>query len=245
MSGFFKHIPNVQYDFKSDGKYYQAKDLFRKVSVWSYLQEGISAYTYYRITDGERPDVTAAKIYGDSTLYWLFFLVNENLQDLNDWPKSGTTFNKFVDRKYSGTCLVANASTDIVSFNHDTNVSSKFLLGELVTQSSSGAQGTVTSVDPTNSKITLNSVSGTFTNGTVVGTESTKSFTVTSVVREQDVAHHYIDSNNLLTTIDTNNTAISNLKYERDLNEEKHIIRYIEPKYVGSVIKEFKELVRE
>ncbi len=172
-------------------------------------------------------------------------LVNENLQDLNDWPKSGTTFNKFVDRKYSGTCLVANASTDIVSFNHDTNVSSKFLLGELVTQSSSGAQGTVTSVDPTNSKITLNSVSGTFTNGTVVGTESTKSFTVTSVVREQDVAHHYIDSNNLLTTIDTNNTAISNLKYERDLNEEKHIIRYIEPKYVGSVIKEFKELVRE
>ena len=245
MSGFFKHIPNVQYDFKSDGKYYQAKDLFRKVSVWSYLQEGISAYTYYRITDGERPDVTAAKIYGDSTLYWLFFLVNENLQDLNDWPKSGTTFNKFVDRKYSGTCLVANASTDIVSFNHDTNVSSKFLLGELVTQSSSGAQGTVTSVDPTNSKITLNSVSGTFTNATVVGTEATKSFTVTSVVREQDVAHHYIDSNNLLTTIDTNNTAISNLKYERDLNEEKHIIRYIEPKYVGSVIKEFKELVRE
>ena len=245
MSGFFKHIPNVQYDFKSDGKYYQAKDLFRKVSVWSYLQEGISAYTYYRITDGERPDVTAAKIYGDSTSYWLFFLVNENLQDLNDWPKSGATFNKFVDRKYSGTCLVANASTDIVSFNHDTNVSSKFLLGELVTQSSSGAQGTVTSVDPTNSKITLNSVSGTFTNGTVVGTESTKSFTVTSVVREQDAAHHYIDSNDLLTTIDTNNTAISNLKYERDLNEEKHIIRYIEPKYVGSVIKEFKELVRE
>ena len=48
--GFFKHIPNINYDFKSDGKYYQAKDLFRKVSVWDYLQEGITGYSYYRIT---------------------------------------------------------------------------------------------------------------------------------------------------------------------------------------------------
>ena len=48
--GFFKHIPNIQYDFKSDGKFHKAKDLFRKVSTWSYLQEGISGYNYYRIS---------------------------------------------------------------------------------------------------------------------------------------------------------------------------------------------------
>ena len=29
--GYFKHIPNIQYDFKSDGKFYRAKDMFRKV----------------------------------------------------------------------------------------------------------------------------------------------------------------------------------------------------------------------
>ena len=101
--GFFKHIPDIRYDFKSDGKYFRAKDLFRKVSTWSYLQEGISGYNYYRITDGERPDVVASKLYGDSTLYWTFFLVNENLQDFNDWPKSGTVFHRFIERKYSGT----------------------------------------------------------------------------------------------------------------------------------------------
>ena len=76
--GFFKHIPDIVYDFKSDGTYYRAKDLFRKVSAWSYLQEGISGYNYFRITEGERPDVVATKLYGDSTLYWTFFLVNEN-----------------------------------------------------------------------------------------------------------------------------------------------------------------------
>ena len=90
--GFFKNIPNINYDFKSDGKFYQAKDMFRKVSAWSYLQEGVTGYSYYRITEGERPDVVAARLYGDSTLYWLFFLVNENLQDFSDWPKSNSLF---------------------------------------------------------------------------------------------------------------------------------------------------------
>ena len=38
---------------------------------------------------------------------------------------------------------------------------------------------------------------------------------------------------------------ISNEKYERDLNEEKHLIRYIEPKYMGDVLDEFKEIIRD
>ena len=138
--GFFRHIPNIQYDFLSDGKFYPAKDLFRKVSTWSFLQEGITGYSYYRITEGERPDVVASKLYGDATLYWLFFLVNENLQDFNDWPKSDQLFLKFMDRKYSGTCLIASTSTDIVSYDHSLDednqlASRKFVLGEKVSKS--------------------------------------------------------------------------------------------------------------
>ena len=315
--GFFKHIPNIEYDFKSDGKFYQAKDLFRKVSTWSYLQEAVAGYSYYRITEGERPDVVASKLYGDSTLYWLFFLVNENLQDLNDWPKSDQLFLKFMDRKYSGTCLVAPSSTDIVSYNHDTNVSSKFTLGEKVSQSSS-IYGFVTDVNPTHNRITLNSVLGTFTVGSTVlgplptiifgslvgdGSDTTlgisntqatgttleiywdnvlqdessysivltptatiettitfntapalgvkvevferKSFTISSVAGEQDTVHHYTNSNNFNTTIATGNTAVTNLDYERTLNEDKHTIRYIEPSYIGRVVREFSELVRD
>ena len=243
--GFFRQIPNIQYDFKSDGKFFEAKDLFRKVSTWSYLQEGISGYTYYRVTEGERPDVVSSKLYGDSTLYWTFFLVNENLQDFNDWPKSGQLLHRFIARKYSGKVLVGSESTDIVSFNHNTNVSSKFLLGEKVTQASSGAFGFVTKIDPTHNRIVLNSVQGTFTNNTVVGSDSSKSFTVTSVIDERDAVHHYTDSNDLLTTVSTNNTPVSNEKYERDLNEERHLIRYIEPRYIDTVIREFKEIVRD
>ena len=249
-TGFFKHIPNITYDFKSDGKYYEAKDLFRKVSTWSYLQEGVTGYSYYRITEGERPDVVATKLYGDSTLYWLFFLVNENLQDFNDWPKSNILFNKFMNRKYPGTCLVAPSSTDIVSYDHSLDkdkqlANRKFTLGEKVSQSSS-IYGFVTDINPTHNRITLNSVTGTFTaSGTATGADSEKSFIISSVVNEQDAVHHYTDSNSFKTTVSTGNTAVTNLDYERDINEDKHEIRYIEPRYAQTVVEEFNTLVRD
>jgi hypothetical protein len=252
--GFFKDIPNILYDFKSDGNLTVAKDLFRKVSTWTYLQEGITGYSYYRITDGERPDVTAAKLYGDSTLYWTFFLVNENLQDFNDWPMGSHHFNRFIDRKYSGTCLVSSASTDIVSS------SSKFTLGEKVSQSSL-IYGFVTEINPTHNRIVLNDVVGTFTaGGTVTGTTSAKSFTISSITDERDAINHYIDSNGFKLTVSgftapttgagamlyssENNTLVTNLEHERNLNEDKHLIRYIEPGFIGRVVDEFMNLMR-
>jgi len=241
--GFFKNIPNIQYDFNSDGKFFRAKDMFRKVSVWSYLQEGVSGYNYYRITEGERPDIVASRLYGDATLYWTFFLVNENLQDLNDWPKSNQVFNKFIDRKYSGTCLIADSSTDIVS-----STTSKWKLGEKVLQTVTGAYGFITEVNPTHNRITLNSVVGTFTTDSVVTSTrglNEKTFTVSSVTREQDVINHYIDSNDFRTTVSTGNSPVTNLQHELVINDDKHLIRYIEPKHINTIVNEFKELVRD
>ena len=252
--GFFKNIPNILYDFKSDGQLSTAKDLFRKVSTWTYLQEGITGYSYYRIVDGERADVTASRLYGDSTLYWTFFLVNDNLQDFNDWPMGSHHFERFIDRKYSGTCLVSSASTDIVSST------SKFTLGEKVSQSSS-IYGFVTEINPTHNRITLNDVTGTFTaGGTATGTTSEKSFTISSVTAERDAANHYTDSNGYKVTVSefiapttgtgamiyssSNNTLVTNLEHERNLNEDKHLIRYIEPAFIGRVVDEFMELMR-
>ncbi len=311
--GFFKHIPNINYDFKSDGKFYKAKDLFRKVSVWSYLQEGVTGYSYYRITEGERPDVVASKLYGDPTLYWTFWLVNENLQDHSDWPKSQQLFQKFLDRKYPGKCLVAANSTDIVAASPGL----KFTLGEKVSQSST-AYGFVTDVNPTHNRITVQipaTASGSFTAGaTVTGATSGNSFIISSIQNERDAVNHYLSvvtavvngtvvattpqydsltepksliqvvqkvtgtgisgsssveaidgatltlsneqsivNNTVLsfgtqpirTTVSTNNESVTNERYELDLNEERHLIRYVPPGYIARVVKEFVSLVRD
>ena len=40
-------------------------------------------------------------------------------------------------------------------------------------------------------------------------------------------------------------TYYENLDYERDINEDKHEIRYIEPRYAQTVVEEFNTLVRD
>ena len=101
-----------------------------------------------------------------------------------------------------------------------------------------------------------------------------KSFVISSVQNEENAVHHYLDSNNQKTTVEsytsdasntpfeggdtartedtgyynystTNNTLVTNLEYEREVNEDKHLIRYIEPMYISRVVKEFREIVRD
>ena len=245
MEGFFKNIPNIAYDFKSDGNFSQAKDLFRKVGVFSYLRDNITGYNYYRVENGERPDTLANKLYKDPTLYWTFFLVNENLQDFSNWPKSNSLLKRFIDRKYPGTALIGSSSTDIVSYNHDTNISSKFLLGEKVSISN-GAFGFITKVDPTFNRIIINSVDGSFANDFVVtGEKSNKSFTISSVSLEKVVTRHYLDSNNLLTNSSSGNTPVSFEEHEINVNNDKELIRYVLPEYIDRVASEFRELMKD
>jgi len=40
------------------------------------------------------------------------------------------------------------------------------------------------------------------------------------------------------------NAVITNERHELNLNEDRHLIRYIEPQYIQRVTKEFVELVR-
>ena len=112
----------------------------------------------------------------------------------------------------------------------------------------------------------MNSVNGTFTvNGTATGTDSEKSFTISSVVNEKDATNHYVDSNGFKTTTESftsstsnttdddtvkyynfstsGNTAVTNEEHERNLNDDKHTIRYIEPQFIGQVIREFQQIV--
>ena len=119
---FFKNFPEIQYKLDS-GKIVTIKDFFRKATVDAAARDAVIDYTFHELEEGDRPDVLATKLYGNGDLHWTFFLVNENLQDFNDWPKSGPVFHRFIERKYSGTALIGSSSTDIVSFNHTTEVS--------------------------------------------------------------------------------------------------------------------------
>ena len=237
---YFKHYPTIDFDVKNDGELIEAKDIFRNIRIRDNSDEAITGYEYYYINDQDRPDVLATKLYGDATLYWLFWMVNDQFATYNDWPKSQSILERFIARKYSGKALVSNQQSDIVSSSD-----SKFLQGEKVVGSTSSAFGYVTKIDPTNKQIILNDVQGVFqVNETVTGSQSSKSFTLSSVRNFSDSPHHYINSDGNKTTSETT-TMVTNREYEQTLNDSKRNIRYIKTDFVPQLLREFKSMIRE
>lgn len=238
---YFKHYPTIDFDLKNDGNLIKAKDIFRNIRVSSESVDSITGYEYTYIGDQDRPDVLASKLYGDATLYWLFWMVNDHFATYNDWPKSQRVLERFIKRKYSGKALVSSVSTDIVSSS-----TSKFFQGEKVVGSTSSAFGYVTKIDPTNNQVVLNDIQGSFINNeTVTGSKSTKSFTLSSVRNFEDSPHHYETSEGLKTSISTGNTPISNHDYEQKFNDDKRNIKYIKLRYLPELLREFKSIIRE
>ena len=238
---YFKHFPTIDFDLKNDGNLIEAKDIFRNIRVADDAEEGITGYEYYYVGDQDRPDVLASKLYGDSTLYWLFWMVNPHLAVYNDWPKSQRVLEKYIARKYSGKALVAPFQSDIVSSSD-----SKFFQGEKVVGSTSSAFGFVTKIDPTNNQIVLNDITGQFQVGeTVTGSNSSKSFVISSVRNFSDSPHHYEDSEGNKTTISEGNTAVSNFDYEQVFNDEKRNIKYIKQDVLPDLLREFQSFIRE
>ncbi len=237
---YFKHYPTIDFDGKNDGELIEAIDIFRNIRIRDNSDEAITGYEYYYVNDQDRPDVLATKLYGDATLYWLFWMVNDQFATYNDWPKSQSILERFIARKYSGKALVSNQQSDIVSSSD-----SKFLQGEKVVGSTSSAFGYVTKIDPTNKQIILNDVQGVFqVNETVTGSQSSKSFTLSSVRNFSDSPHHYINSDGNKTTSETT-TMVTNREYEQTFNDSKRNIRYIKVDFVPQLLREFKSMIRE
>ena len=98
---FFKQFPNVIYDLDKKGNKVEVKDIFRFVDVNEKLIDPASAYQYYYIQDGERPDHVAAKLYKNSDFYWTFFVVNDFLKEGYDtWPLSYQQVEKQLQTDY-------------------------------------------------------------------------------------------------------------------------------------------------
>tara|TARA_B100000214_G_scaffold31392_1_gene20221 strand:+ start:100 stop:828 length:729 start_codon:yes stop_codon:yes gene_type:complete len=238
---YFKHYPTIDFDVKNDGDLIEAKDIFRNIRIAEDAEESITGYEYYYVDDQDRPDVLADKLYADSTLYWLFWMVNPHLATYNDWPKSQRVLERYIARKYSGKALVSNQQSDIVSSSD-----SKFFQGEKVVGSTSSAFGFVTTIDPTNKQIVLNDIQGQFIEGeTITGQNSSKSFNIISVRNFSDSPHHYEDSEGTKTTISTGNTPVSNHDYEQKFNDDKRSIKYIKLQFVPELLRQFKSMIRE
>jgi hypothetical protein len=103
MPNFFSKFPYVEYVIDDTGNSILLTDIMRNVDVNDALLDDNSQYTFYDISDGDRPDVVSEKLYGTTQYYWTFFIVNNDLRaGLNAaWPLSLNQLDEMITREYT------------------------------------------------------------------------------------------------------------------------------------------------
>ena len=236
---YFSNFPEIQYQLE-DGRVVYIKDFFRKSKIEQEAVNSIVEYNLYNIQEGDRPDITATKIYGNPDLHWTFFLVND-IENYYDWYKDQQTFERYIDKKYPGQYAIASSSTDIVARKSNTSdVTNKFLLGEKVTSVSS--EGRVIEVLPEKNQIAIEG--GNFVaSEAITGKVSTKSFTPTSVINHKDGVAYYKNGDLRRNQASSGYTSVSLYDDEYEKNEAKRKIKIISPSVISNVVRRFEKVM--
>jgi hypothetical protein len=166
---FFKLFPTQQYDFNRDGVLQNVIDIYRSVRPEGYKVDNTTVYKLETVQNGERPDRMSERLYGTTDYYWTFFVINEFLHDgLGVWPMSQEDLQEYMAIEFEGyalntkTFVPLDRNTDNAITGYPNSLSGRFVLGETITGSISGAQGTLVKKDLDMGQLVIQNV----TNGT-------------------------------------------------------------------------------
>lgn len=103
MGKFFDKFPLIAYTV--DKKLLNDYDiitnvLFRVGIIRDVMENNVNSYYYYSIKDGDRPEILAEQIYGESQAHWLILYANNIYDPYYDWPMDEKTFEKYIIKKY-------------------------------------------------------------------------------------------------------------------------------------------------
>jgi len=252
---YFNNFNTIEYDFDGSGVNRSIRNLAQYSTIISKNLDNVSFYSYYNILDGERPDTVSQKLYGTPSFYWLFFVINDNLQNYwEDWPKGSEALRNYVEEEFVGLAAIFDA--DVEAFG-------KFVKGGTVQGSLSNATGKVVGIYPTQGYIQIEqlktsssdfrtegeTITLTASNSTLADDISRVGNTLacTSIVKAAYGASYHVDDGTLQRTRrrTAGTSPITHFEMTNDSNLEKSRIKVIKPEFVGEVIAAFEKAMRE
>jgi len=106
---YFRYFPKVPYVF-NNGQVFDITDITVHVQIKERLQQNITAFYDYIVSDGERPDSVATKVYGSPAYTWVVLIIN-GIFTLFDWPLTSEEFNSYIVERYGS---VADAQNTLI-----------------------------------------------------------------------------------------------------------------------------------
>ena len=102
---YFNELPNILYPslLSSNNRIedkIEVKNIFKRSKLRTDVDQVITAFNYYYIPEGDRPDIVAENVYNDSELDWVV-LTSNNITNMRDqWPLSHNDLHTFMLEKY-------------------------------------------------------------------------------------------------------------------------------------------------
>ena len=102
---YFEELPDILYPslLPNQNKVEQrilVKNIFKRSKLRSDVDQAITAFDYYYVKEGMRPDILAEKLYDNSELDWVI-LTSNNITNIRDqWPLDHNDFRAYLLDKY-------------------------------------------------------------------------------------------------------------------------------------------------
>ena len=103
--GYFQELPNISYPSLLPSRNrvesrVTVKNLFKRSKLRTDLDQAITAFNYYNIKDGMRPDMVAQELYDNPELDWVV-LTSSNITNIrNEWPLNHNDLQEYMLEKY-------------------------------------------------------------------------------------------------------------------------------------------------
>ena len=115
MTFFFKNHPLVSYDIRGNGVPRTIQNPLVRFKLLDVLKNRTALYYTHDIEEGQTLEFIADRYYGDSTLDWVIYIVNDIIDPQYDLPLDYQQFIAFVRSKYSS---VESALNTIHHYEH-------------------------------------------------------------------------------------------------------------------------------
>ncbi len=135
--GYFNYLPNISLATRpirfpwSSQQYETAKNIFRRFKISDAALDSLLYYKRYTVTDSDRPDLIAEKIYGDADYDWIIMLANNIINPYFDWPMSTPVLEDYIANKYEKPFDIKHYTTnEVKNANGDVVLPANQLVGE-------------------------------------------------------------------------------------------------------------------
>ena len=239
---YFANFPKIQYQFDADGNFKVGVDILKRIAIRENIKDDFSVWEEYQVTDGDKPETIAHKLYGDPTLHWVVLFMNDIINPYYEWPMTYHELNRLVDKKYKGQAFFVNV---------DNAEGYNFKEGDIISQGTKTAK--VLGWDHALFKLVVTDLSRPFSVDKEITSENTTATLKRIVLQNKSALHHFEDSDGLTLNpyehIESyvsggNSNVITNIDYEFKVNDARRGIRLLQPNFLKPLLREMNSVIK-